>query len=88
MRVLLTVTAYLGTLAVVAVAAFFLVIVLAGPHAGLLPHALEVLVLVLGWLAVLGLPGWVAWIVWRRTGRAMPSNGPPHADASAGGREP
>ena len=80
MRVLFTLTAYLGTLAVAAVAAFFIVIVLAGPHAGLLPHALEVLVLVVGWLAVLGVPLWVARAVWRRTGPTMPSNGTPHAD--------
>lgn len=81
MRVLLTLAAYLGTLAVVSVAAFFIVIVLAGPHAGLLPHPLEVLVLVAGWLAVLGVPLWMARVVWRRTRPTMPPNGTPHADA-------
>ena len=99
MRVLFTLAAYLGTLAVVAVAAFFIVIVLAGPHAGLLPQALEVPVLVVGWLAVLGVPLWAARTVWRRTRPAMPSSGRRHTDtrdvrgsagetgARAGGRE-
>jgi hypothetical protein len=41
---------------VVAALTFFVVIFLAGPHAGLLPHALEVVVFVLGWLFVLVLP--------------------------------
>jgi hypothetical protein len=41
------------TLVIMAVIAFFVVIVPAGPHAGLLPHAVEVVVLTLGWLSVL-----------------------------------
>jgi hypothetical protein len=76
MRLLLTIGAYLGTLAVVAAAAFLAVIVLAGPHGGLLPRALEGAVLVLGWLAVLLVPAWVAWIVWRRGRAARPGPAP------------
>jgi hypothetical protein len=66
MRLLLTLAAYFGSLAVVAVAAFFAVMLLAGPHAGLLPQALEVTVILLGWLCILVLPAWVARVVWRR----------------------
>lgn len=66
MRVLLTITTYLGTLAVVGVAAFVAVMLLAGPHGGLLPRTFEVPVLIAGWLAVIAIPLWVAWLVWRR----------------------
>jgi ABC-type nickel/cobalt efflux system permease component RcnA len=68
-RVLITIATYFLTLLVVAVVAFFVVIFLAGPHAGLLPHAMEVVVLVLGWLSVLILPFWGAWIIWKRLGQ-------------------
>jgi len=74
MNLLLTIVTYPGTVVAVAVAAFFVVIFLAGPHAGLLPHALEVVVFVLGWLSVLALPVWTAWVVWRRGRNAVPSN--------------
>lgn len=73
MRVLLTIATYLAVLAAVAVLAFFAVIFLAGPHAGLLPHALEVVVLVLGWLSVLVLPLLAAWAVWQRLRKTTPS---------------
>lgn len=73
MRILLTLAAYIAALLVVAAVAFVVVLVLAGPHAGLLPHALEVAVLILGWLSIAVVPVWVAWIVWRRTGRTAPS---------------
>lgn len=66
MRLLLAVVTYFGVLVFVAVIAFFLVIFLAGPHAGLLPHTLEVIVIVLSWLSVIVLPVWAAWMVWRR----------------------
>jgi hypothetical protein len=81
MRLLLTIAAYLGALVAVAVVAFFVVIFLAGPHAGLLPHALEAVVLILGWLSVLVLPVWAAWTVWRRGRNTVPSNPTPHTDA-------
>ena len=68
-RIVLSLIAYLVVLAAVAVFAFFAVIVLAGPHAGLLPAWLEAVVLGLGWLAVLLLPVLAARAVWRRLGR-------------------
>lgn len=72
MRLLITLAAYLGALVVIGVVAFFIVLVLAGPHAGLLPRVLEVLVLIAGWAVVIGVPLWVARVVWRRTGPPMP----------------
>jgi len=67
-RIVLTLIAYLVALAAVAVIAFFAVIFLAGPHAGLLPAWLEAVVLGLGGLAVLLLPVLAARAVWRRLG--------------------
>jgi len=69
-RLFLTVGTYLGALVVVAVVAFVVVIVLAGPHAGLLPHSLEVIILGLGWASVLMLPVWAARLVWCRLGKS------------------
>lgn len=69
MRLLLTIGAYLGALALVTVAAFVAVIVLAGPHGGLLPSIFEKPVLILGWLSVLLIPVWIARVAWRRLGR-------------------
>lgn len=66
MRVAATVAAYAVSLAAVAAVSFLIVLVLAGPHAGLLPSWLEAVVLGLGWLAVLVLPVLVARAVWRR----------------------
>ena len=71
MRLLITLAAYLGAVVVIGVAAFFVVLVLAGPHAGLLPRALEVLVLIAGWAVVIGAPLWVARVVWRRMAPPM-----------------
>ena len=67
-RLFLAMLAYITTLAVVAGAAFIVVMMVAGPHAGLLPHWLEVLVMLLGWLAVLLVPFLLARRVWRRLG--------------------
>ena len=69
LRIVLSLIAYVVALAAVAVIAFFAVIFLAGPHAGLLPGWLEAVVLGLGWLAVLLLPVLAARTVWRRLGR-------------------
>ena len=75
MRVISTALAYLLALPVVAAIAFVVVLVLAGPHAGLLPHWLEAAVLALGWLAVLVAPALVARKVWRSFGEpASPGN--------------
>lgn len=66
MRLLLTLVAYCAAFVVVAVLAVVLVLLLAGPHAGLLPQPAETGVLLLGWLALLGGPLWVARRVWKR----------------------
>lgn len=69
-----TAVVYIILLAVVAVLSFFTVLVLVGPHAGILPSWLEPVVLVIGWLAVLVLPVLVARLVWRRYDRSEPPN--------------
>lgn len=74
MRILVTAFAYVASLVAIAVIAFFVVISLAGPHAGLLPSWLEAVVLGLGWLAVLILPILVARKVWHRFGKLEPPN--------------
>ncbi|MFZ5570491.1 MAG: hypothetical protein ACOZF0_08800 [Thermodesulfobacteriota bacterium] len=66
MKIIVTIAAYLLSLAVIAAAAFFVVLILAGPHSGLLPSWLEPVVLGIGWLVVLVLPIWIALKVWRR----------------------
>lgn len=66
MRYVLTAAAFLLALALVAVVAFVAVIVLAGPHSDMLPQWLQVVVFILGWVAVLGVPGYVARKVWRQ----------------------
>jgi hypothetical protein len=65
MRVLLTALAYVVVLAMVAAVAFFVVILLAGPHSDLLPGALQAVVILLGWVSVLALPMLAARGVWR-----------------------
>ena len=76
MRILLVIATYCGTLAVVSVIAFFAVILLAGPHGGLLPRAYASFVLIVGCIAVITLPLWAAWTVWRRYRPATPSPQP------------
>lgn len=61
---------YLLVLALCVPVAGVAVLVLAGPHADLLPQPLAVAVLPLAVLAVLLLPAWVARRVWRRASRA------------------
>lgn len=56
MRMLLAFLAYAAALAVVAAAAFFAALFLAGPHDGWLPGSWQVVVLPLAWLAILVLP--------------------------------
>jgi hypothetical protein len=48
--------------------AFFLVLISAGPHAGLLPDWAENAVLLLGWVSVIVLPIITARKVWRSRG--------------------
>ncbi len=70
MRFLVTGLVYAASLAGVAVVAFFVVMLLAGPHSGVLPRGVQAVVLMLGWFAVLVLPVLAARAVWRRlTGR-------------------
>ena len=69
-RIVLTAVTWLVSLVAVAAVTFVVVIVLAGPHAGLLPHFLEVAILVLGWLSILVVPICLASRVWRRMGRS------------------
>jgi hypothetical protein len=71
MRVLLALLTYVVSLFLVAAAAFIIVIVAAGPHAGLLPQWMEGLVLAAGWLAVTILPVLATRFVWRK-GTGMP----------------
>jgi hypothetical protein len=71
-RVLLTLVAYVTSLILIAGVSFVVVIFLAGPHAGLLPHGLEVVVLCLGWLAILVVPVLAAAKVWHRLGATPP----------------
>ena len=59
---------YLVSLALVAVAAFFVAVVLAGPHSDFLPGWLSAVVFALGWLAVFVLPVLSARLAWRRLG--------------------
>ena len=69
MRYLLALLTYLVSLVVVAALALVIVLVLAGPHAGLLPQWAEVLLLVAGWLAVLLMPIWITVWIYRRMRR-------------------
>lgn len=66
MRVFLTALTYVVSFALVAVVAFFSVLIIAGPHSGMLPGWLEAVVLVLGWVLVLLVPALAARFVWRR----------------------
>ncbi|NLO79122.1 MAG: hypothetical protein GX093_02240 [Xanthomonadaceae bacterium] len=65
-RLLAAALAYAVTLVAVAVAAILAVLILAGPHGGLLPSWTKPFVLALGWLAVLILPAWLVRWVWGR----------------------
>jgi len=66
LALLLSVVVYPLCALATAAALFFPVIMLAGPHSDMLPHALQVLVILLGWLTVFGFPGWVSLKVYRR----------------------
>lgn len=68
-RLLLTALAWLCATALTIVVVGGAVLVLAGPHADLLPAPLQGLVFVGGWLAVLLLPLHLAQRVWRRLGK-------------------
>ena len=69
MRQILAAGVWLATLLVVAVIALVLVLFVAGPHSGLLPQPLEVLVIIVAWAAVLVLPILASRAVLRRFDR-------------------
>ena len=62
----LAVLAALLSMVVIAPVLAFVVLVVAGPHAGLLPQWLEVVVLVTGWLTLLAAPLFVGRWMYRR----------------------
>ncbi len=66
MRILLTLLGFAVSLVLTAGAVFFLVIVVAGPHSGILPSSLEAVTLALGWVCVLLVPFFVARRIWHR----------------------
>ena len=66
MRVLGTCVAFLIALAATAAVAFFAVLLLAGPHGGVLPSPLHTATLVLGWLVVVIVPILASRWAWRR----------------------
>jgi hypothetical protein len=68
-KILATILTYVIAFVLIACSALIVVIVLAGPHAGLLPYWLEVVVVVSGLLATLILPALLARKVWRRFNR-------------------
>ena len=69
MRFLITLMTFLVLLLSTAVAAFFAVIFLAGPHGGVLPRSLHTATLALGWFGVIVVPLVGARWVWRRYSR-------------------
>ncbi|HKY92953.1 MAG TPA: hypothetical protein VJM11_18015 [Nevskiaceae bacterium] len=66
MKIAIAAFAYLGSLLVIGAATLFVVLVVAGPHAGLLPQPLEIVAVLAGWVIVLVAPAYVARSVWRR----------------------
>lgn len=69
MKVLLTAVASLISLVITAGVALACVLVLAGPHSDILPTWLQVVVFILGWVAVIGVPVGVGRFTWRRLHR-------------------
>lgn len=69
MKTLYTALAFLAALAVTVPVAILAILILAGPHGGLLPHWLHPAVIGLGWLLVGGVPAFVARLVWVRLSR-------------------
>ena len=68
-RVLVAFIAWSAAVAVLSPIAFVAMVVLAGPHSSILPSAVQPVVWLLGWAAVLLLPVLVARMAWRRTNR-------------------
>lgn len=62
---LLTGLTWLVTLALTGALTFGAVLLVAGPHAGLLPPGMEAVVIAAGWLFVLVVPVWISHRAWR-----------------------
>lgn len=69
-RLFLSALTYLAALALVAAAAIFSVLLIAGPHSDIVPESMKWLVLLVGWVCVLVLPVLVARKVWKRLGKS------------------
>jgi len=66
MRVLATLLATVLALGVTAPTVFFAVMLLAGPHGGVLPSSLHSATLVLGWFVTTVVPALIGRWTWRR----------------------
>jgi hypothetical protein len=66
MRVCLTLLVYAVAIALCAAVSFVVVMLLAGPHTGLLPRWAEAAVLCIGWANVIIVPVLAARWTWRR----------------------
>lgn len=66
MKYFITAITYVISLAIIGAATLFLVLVVAGPHSGLLPSWLETPVALTGLLVILVAPVLIARTVWRR----------------------
>lgn len=76
MRGFLTGLTYIVSLLVVAALSLGIVLLVAGPHSGLLPGWLEGVVLALGWVAIFLVPMLPTRWVWRRLGARGSRTGP------------
>ena len=72
-RVLIAFIAWSAALVVLSPIVFVVMVVLAGPHSSMLPSAIQPVVWLLGWAAVLLVPALVARMAWRRTQPPSPS---------------
>ena len=66
---LLALAVFAASLVASAVIGFFAAIMLAGPHSGLLPEAMQQPVLLLLWICVIGVPLWFAYRTFRAVKR-------------------
>ena len=66
-RWLLTVGTWLGTTLVLLPVCGFTALVLAGPHSDLLPSLLQVPAFLVCVAVLLGVPAWLARVMWRRS---------------------
>jgi hypothetical protein len=70
MRILLTTLAVLISGVLTAIVMFFAVLVLAGPHGGVLPRSFHKVTLALGWLVVFAVPVFVGRWTWHHGPRS------------------